>query len=178
LRPHFPSDGPRPSLESAATIYEGMLLGGIDLAVYLPDSAGYLLHRFVSEDASMASVSVTREDEGLAIAMGAFIGGRTPCLIMEGAGMGLCYLALALGFQHRMGAVIVSTHSAGLGERLDYNASIRYVVDPLLPAIGIPHYMARSASDAAELITDAAATLRGQACSVSIQLPRRVLWTD
>jgi sulfopyruvate decarboxylase subunit alpha len=176
LEAALPSKPPRPHLANARLLYEAVLDAGIDLTVYLPDSANYLFQRFAADDPNMLSVSVTREDEGLGIAMGAFLGGKTAALIMEGAGVGLCYLALALGIQHRMAALLISSHSSGLGERMDYNASVRYVVDPLLRAMNIPHYTARNVSEAADMIRDGATTVRGQSFSVSIQLPARIQW--
>jgi sulfopyruvate decarboxylase TPP-binding subunit len=179
LTASLPDRPPRPHLANARTLYEGILSAGIDLTVYLPDSGNYLLQRFARDDPKMRSVSVTREDEGLAIAMGAFMGGRTPCLIMESSGMGLCYMALAwLGFQQRMAALLISSHSSGLGEHVDYHGVTRHVVDPLITAMGVPHYMARDAAEGALMIREATMTVRGQILPVSIQLPRRILWED
>lgn len=179
LKASLPSEAPRPHLENARTMYEGLQSAGINMTVYLPDSGNYLLQRFAADDPKMMSISVTREDEGLAIAMGAFMGGKTPCLIMESSGVGLCYMALAwLGFQQRMAALLISSHSSGLGEHVDYHGVTRHVVDPLMAGMGIPHYMARDADEAALMFKEATMTVRGQILPVSIQLPRRILWED
>ena len=56
-------------------IYSSLRETGIDLVAYVPDSANYLIQRFAREDDSIISVAATREDDALAIAMGAFMGG-------------------------------------------------------------------------------------------------------
>jgi sulfopyruvate decarboxylase TPP-binding subunit len=170
---------PRLSADYARTIYTSIRAAGVDMAVYLPDSANYMIQRFAFDDPKMLSVSVTREDEGMAIAMGGFLGGRTPCLIMEASGYGLCYLALAwLGIQQRMATLIISSHTDGLGEHTDYHVCTRYVAEPLLRAMGIPHYTLMDIKDAPRLIKQATMTVRGHVFPVAIQLPRHVLWED
>jgi len=167
------------SVDKARTIYKGICDAGIDLCVYLPDSANYLIQRFAEGDTTMRSISVTREDEGMAIAMGAFMGGLTPCIIMEASGYGLSYLALAwLGLQQRMALLMISSHTAGLGEHTDYHVCTRYVAEPLLTGMGIPHYTVMDVADAPRMIKDATMTVRGHVFPVALQLPRNVLWED
>jgi sulfopyruvate decarboxylase TPP-binding subunit len=174
-----PEKLPRLGVEYARTIYSSLKAAGINMTVYLPDSSNYLIQRFANDDPQMLSVSVTREDEGMAIAMGAFMGGKTPCLIMEASGLGLCYLALAwLGIQMRMATLILTSHTDGLGEYTDYHVCTRYVVEPLLRGMNIPHYTMMSIAEAPRLIKQATMTVRGQVFPVVIQLPRHVLWED
>jgi sulfopyruvate decarboxylase TPP-binding subunit len=179
LKASGPAKGSRLSVDYARTIYTSIRDAGVDICVYLPDSANYLIQRFAEADPEMEHVSVTREDEGMAIAMGAFMGGRTPCLIMEASGFGLSYLALAwLGIQQRMATLVISSHTDGLGEHTDYHVCTRYVAEPLLRGMGIPHYTLDDVADAPRLIKQAAMTVRGHVFPVVIQLPRHVLWED
>jgi sulfopyruvate decarboxylase TPP-binding subunit len=104
--------------------------------VYLPDSANYFIQRLAAADPQVTSVSITREDEGLAIAMGAFMGGRNPVLIIEASGLGLCTLALAvLGHEQRMASLILYGHNFALGEVRDVHACTRWVAEPVLDAL-------------------------------------------
>ena len=174
-----PAQLPRLNVENARTIYSSMKSAGINMVVYLPDSSNYLIQRFATDDPDMLSVCVTREDEGMAIAMGGFMGGRTPCLIMEASGLGLCYLALAwLGIQMRLATLIMTSHTDGLGEYTDYHVCTRYVVEPLLRGMNIPHYTMMDIAHGPRLIKQATMTVRGQVFPVVVQLPRHVLWED
>jgi sulfopyruvate decarboxylase TPP-binding subunit len=179
LKGIMPAKAPRLSVDYARTIYSSLRNAGIDTVVYLPDSSNYLVQRFAAEDPVITSVCVTQEDEGMAIAMGAFMGGKTPCLIMEASGLGLCNLALAwLGIQMRLATLILTSHTDGLGEYTDYHVCTRYVVEGPLRSMNIPHYTMMDIRDAGRLIKQATMTIRGQVTPVAIQLPRHVLWED
>src|SRR3990167_8361023 len=84
----------RLSEANASELKEAIKAAGINFVVYVPDSWNYLLQKKIIEDDSFVSVGVVREDEGMAIAMGAFIGGKNSAIIMEASGLGLSGLAL------------------------------------------------------------------------------------
>lgn len=171
--------GPRPSLEKARIIYSALREAGIDFFVYLPDSANYFIQRMATEDPQVTSVSVTREDEGLAIAMGAFMGGRNPALIIEASGLGLCPLAFStLGHEQRMAALILYGHNFALGEVRDVHACTRWVAEPILDALRIPNLTLMDVKDAPLILKQAWRTVRGQMCSVAVSLPLHVLWDE
>ena len=171
--------GPRPSMEKARVIYSSLREAGIDFFVYLPDSANYFIQRLAAADPQVTSVSITREDEGLAIAMGAFMGGRNPVLILEASGLGLCPLALAtLAHEQRMATLILYGHNFALGEVRDVHACTRWVADPMLDALRIPNLVLMDIKDAPMLIKQAWRSVRGQMCSVAVSLPLHVLWDE
>ena len=65
-------------------IYEALRAADITFVTYLPDSFNYPLVRLFEEDPAVTCVGCSREDEGVAMAMGAFLGGRWPAIMMEG----------------------------------------------------------------------------------------------
>ena len=171
--------GPRPSMEKARVIYSSLREAGVDFFVYLPDSANYFIQRLAAADPQVTSVSITREDEGLAIAMGAFMGGRNPVLIIEASGLGLCTLAFSvLGHEQRMATLILYGHNFALGEVRDVHACTRWVAEPVLNALRIPNLTLMDVNDAPSLIKQAWRTVRGQMCSVAVSLPLHVLWEE
>jgi sulfopyruvate decarboxylase TPP-binding subunit len=172
-------NGPRPSLEKARIIYRGLREAGIDFFVYLPDSANYLVQRLAAADPHVTSVSVTREDEGMAIAMGAFMAGRNPALIMEASGLGLCPLAIAtLAHEQRMACLIVYGHNFTLGEVRDVHACTKWVADPILDALMIPNLVVRETDEAPFIFKQAWRTVRGQMTPVAVCLPIHTLWEE
>jgi len=171
--------GPRPSMEKARIIYSSLREAGVDFFVYLPDSANYFIQRLAAADPQVTSVSITREDEGMAIAMGAFMGGRNPVLIIEASGLGLCTLAFSvLGHEQRMATLILYGHNFALGEVRDVHACTRWVAEPVLNALRIPNLTLMDVNDAPSLIKQAWRTVRGQMCSVAVSLPLHVLWDE
>jgi thiamine pyrophosphate-dependent acetolactate synthase large subunit-like protein len=172
-------NGPRPSLDKARIIYRGLREAGIDFFVYLPDSANYFVQRLAAADPEVTSVSVTREDEGIAIAMGAFMAGRNPVLIMEASGLGLCPLAIAvMAHEQRMGCLLVYAHNFALGETRDVHACTKWIADPLLNALMVPNIIVQDTKDAPRIFKQAYQTVRGQMTPVAVCLPLHVLWDD
>jgi thiamine pyrophosphate-dependent acetolactate synthase large subunit-like protein len=172
-------NGPRPSLDKARIIYRGLREAGIDFFVYLPDSANYFVQRLAAADPEITSVSVTREDEGIAIAMGAFMAGRNPVLIMEASGLGLCPLAIAvMAHEQRMGCLLVYAHNFALGETRDVHACTKWVTDPMLNALMVPNIIVQDTKDAPRIFKQAYQTVRGQMTPVAVCLPLHVLWDD
>jgi sulfopyruvate decarboxylase TPP-binding subunit len=122
---------------------------------------------------------VTREDEGIAIAMGAFMAGRNPALILEASGLGLCPLAIAtLAHEQRMACLIVYGHNFALGEVRDIHTCTRWVADPILNALMIPNLIVQKTEDAPQILKQAWPTVRGQMTPVAVCLPLHVLWDE
>ena len=154
----------------------GALVGaGISFATYLPDSLNYPLVRALEADPSFQCVGCTREDEGVAIAMGAFLGGRWPVLLTEGSGLGLSGLILARGIVQRTPLLILASHNRALGEQHDYHAATRRVTEPLLDALHIPYVVVSDGADAALLIREAQLSIRGERRPVAVLFPRHSL---
>jgi thiamine pyrophosphate-dependent acetolactate synthase large subunit-like protein len=174
-----PETGSRASLEKARIIYSSLREAGIDFFVYVPDSANYLIQRLASEDPEVTSIAVTREDDGLAIAMGAFMGGRNPVTIMEASGLGLCSLVLAvLAHEQRMATLILYAHHFALGESRDSHACTRWVTEPIFDALRIPHVTVMDVKDAPVIVKQTWRTVKGQMCPVAIGLPLHVIWDE
>jgi sulfopyruvate decarboxylase subunit alpha len=163
----------------AQELKESMKAAGINFVVYVPDSWNYLLQKKIIEDQAFMSVGMVREDEAMATAMGAFIGGKNSAIVMEASGLGLSGLALGwLAGMQRMALLIVSSHTAALGEHTDYHAVTRTVTFPMLSALNIQSVVIDDIKDARRIFRQAQMTVKGQVVPVCISLPRHILWED
>ena len=63
---------------------------------YVPDGGHARLIRRVEEDPRMRAVSLTTEEEGVALAGGAWLGGERCALLMQSSGVGNCINMLSL----------------------------------------------------------------------------------
>ena len=81
------------SEEVDRTIIEALRAGGIDFVCSVPDGllAGVL--RGLS-GSGIVHIPVTREEEGVGVCAGAYLGGLKPCLLMQNSGLGNCINAL------------------------------------------------------------------------------------
>jgi hypothetical protein len=68
-------------------IVEGLKRAGIDLVASLPDKWLGDLIDTIAADAAFTHVRVTREDDGVGICAGAYLGGRKAALVCQNAGL-------------------------------------------------------------------------------------------
>jgi sulfopyruvate decarboxylase TPP-binding subunit len=162
-------------MELVSAVHHALRESGIDFATYLPDTLNHPLVRELEADPAFQCVGCTREDEGIAIAMGAFFGGRWPVLLTEGSGLGLSGLILARGIVQRTPLLILASHNSALGERHDYHAATRRVTEPLLDALHIPYVVVMKGADAPLLIREAQLSVRGERRPVAVLFPRHSL---
>lgn len=162
-------------MNALRAIHKALRDSDISFAAYLPDTLNYPLARLLEADPDMLCVNCSREDEGVAMAMGAFLGGRWPVLLTEGSGLGLSALILARGIVQRTPLLILASHNSALGERHDYIAATRRVTEPLLDALNIPYVIAMSGEQAPLLIREAQLSVRGDRRPVAVLFPRHSL---
>lgn len=167
--------GYRHDLAVVESVHAALREAEVSFAAYLPDTLNHPLVRRLEADPSFLCVGCTREDEGVATAMGAFLGGRWPVLLTEGSGLGLSALILARGIVQRTPLLILASHNNALGERHDYHAATRRVCEPLLDALNIPYVVVRAGSEAALIVREAQLSVRGDRRPVAVLFPRHSL---
>lgn len=166
---------PRYRKESLEAFYEGFRTASIDFAVFLPDSMLDGVEQLILERGGIDIYQCSREDEGVAMAMGAFLVGRRPVALMEGSGIGLSALILARGIVQRTPTLLVIGHNSTLGERYDYHGATRLVAEPVLKALGIPFHVLFSPDEIRTVVTEAQHTVEGQQIPVGILVPSHVI---
>lgn len=170
------SDGGRaPSSPVAERLVERLAVGGVDLAVYLPDSVLIDVTNGLERDERVPVLVCSREDEGAAIAAGAALAGGLPVVLAEGSGVGYCGLILARAQVQRAGFLFIASHSPALGERHDYHAASRVVAAAVFGGLGIPYVVPRSGDELVDVSGSALETVRGQRTVVGILVPPQVL---
>ncbi len=75
-------------MDTIDAIYDGLKDAGIDFAVSVPCTGISELLAKIDEDPEITHVPATREDEGIGICAGAYLGGMRPAIIMQNSGLG------------------------------------------------------------------------------------------
>jgi sulfopyruvate decarboxylase subunit alpha len=166
------------NVEAAQAFYGALRAGGVNFAVYLPDSLLDPIECLLEEDPQVQTVVCSREDEGIAIAQGAYLGGRLPVALMEGSGLGLSGLVLARGLLQRTPLLLIASHTRALGERFDYHGATRMVGESTLAGLGIPSIVLSDAAQIPVVVREALLTIKGQRVPVGIFVPRHVMRAD
>jgi sulfopyruvate decarboxylase TPP-binding subunit len=158
-----------------ASIHRGLRAGGVDLVVYLPDSVLDGVMASLEADPAITTVVCTREDEGVAIAAGAALAGRTPAVLMEGSGLGLSGLILARSILHHVPLLVLASHSRGLGERRAFHAAGILAGEGTLIGLGIPYRVVTDPASLEVSVEQAVVTCLGQRCVVGLLIPPFVM---
>ena len=157
------------------SFYDGFKAAGIDFAVFLPDSMLDGVEQLIIERGGIETYQCSREDEGIAMAMGAFLVGKRPVALMEGSGIGMSALILARGIIQKTPTMLIIGHNSTLGERYDYHGATRLVAEPVLRALDIPCHVLFDPGDIRKVIVEAQATIEGQRLPFGILVPSHVI---
>jgi sulfopyruvate decarboxylase subunit alpha len=167
--------GVRYRQEALESFYEGFRAAGIDFAVFLPDSMLDGVEQLMIERGGIDTYQCSREDEGIAMAIGAFLVGKRPVALMEGSGIGMSALILARGIVQKTPTMLVIGHNSAFGERYDYHGATRLVAEPVLRALDIPHHVLFDPADIRKVIVEAQATIEGQRLPFGVLVPSHVI---
>lgn len=72
------------------SLYKALKAGGIGQVAYVPDAGHAHLIRRVQADPDIRDIVLTTEEEGVALAAGAWLGGQRAVLLMQSSGVGNC----------------------------------------------------------------------------------------
>jgi len=167
--------GVRYRQDALEAFHDGFKAAGIDFAVFLPDSMLDGVEQLMIERGEIETYQCSREDEGIAMAMGAFLVGKQPVALMEGSGIGLSALILARGIVQKTPTMLIIGHNSTLGERYDYHGATRLVAEPVLRALDIPYHVLFDPGDIRNVIVEAQATINGQRLPFGILVPSHVI---
>jgi len=157
--------------EVAASLLRGAIRANVDACVYLPDSCLTPVIRAFERSNKVSMIPCAREDEGVAIAVGLNLGGRTAVCLMEASGLGYSGLILARAQVQRTPVVVVASHTAGAGEPYDYHSATALLSEGVFRGLGIPYAVATQAQAIDALLCRVVETARGQRTSFGLLIP-------
>jgi sulfopyruvate decarboxylase subunit alpha len=140
------SPGPEPKIGPA--VAAALKQAGIDLIAALPDAWLSDVIEVLDQDPDVTLVRVAREDEGVGVCAGAFLGGRKAALLGQNAGFLLSVNALAgLALHHHIPILMLLAHRGGIEDNQYFQVYKGRVTEPVLDALHIPHHRLAQRSD-------------------------------
>ena len=97
-------------------VFEALRRAKIRQVGYVPDAGHARLIARAHADADMRAVVLTTEEEGIALAAGAWLGGERAVLLMQSSGVGNCINMLSLPLNCRMPFLTLVTMRGEWGE--------------------------------------------------------------
>ena len=167
----MPADDPRGGSGCARAVHAALRAGGVNFAVSLPDSVLQPVDRLLQEDPGVQMYVCSREDEGVAMAIGAYLGGKVPVALMEGSGLGYCGLVLARAQIQRTPLLLLASHSRVLGEAFDFHGASRLAAEGVLRGLDVPYVVLADRARTPVYVREALTTVLGQKTVVALLVP-------
>jgi len=152
-------------------IYAALRAAGLDFFVSVPCKLlGELIVK-LADDPNIIYTPVSREEEGVGMACGAFLSGRHPAIVMQNSGFGNSINAImALLNYYRIPVVFVVSHRGSPGEPIEAQKMMGNVICDLLDLVDIEVLDLKSPGQIAE-VPPAIAQARMQQRSIAVLLP-------
>ena len=106
-------------MDSSEAIYNGLKDAGIDFIVSVPCVNLSKLLNMIDEDPEIIHIPVTREEEGIGICAGAYLGGKKTAILMQNSGLGNSINALkSLMELYEFPLIMIMSHRGTEGENI------------------------------------------------------------
>ena len=142
---------------------------------YVPDSGHARLIELVRADRQMRAIPLTTEEEGVALAVGAWLGGERSVLLLQSSGVGNCINMLGMIQECRVPLLMLVTMRGEWGEFNPWQVPMAQATAPSLAAMGVVVQSADRAEEVVE-IAAAAGRLAFNTCrAVAVLIGQRVV---
>ncbi len=164
-----------PGKEWPAEVYRILKAAEIRQMAYVPDAGHTTLINLFAADPAIVSNVLTTEEEGIAIAAGAWLGGRRSVLLMQSSGAGNCINMLSLPVIGRFPLLMLVTMRGEWAEFNPWQVPMGRGTQAALEAVGVRVMRADTADDLIETV-EAAASLAYEADQqIAVLIGQRLL---
>ena len=158
-------------------LYEFIKNSGIDLILSLPCIMLKRVLEIINEKNEIHHIPITREEEGVGIAAGAYLGGKLPAILMQNSGLGNSVNAIKSLLQlYKIPVVFIMSHRGAEGEKIIAQRPMGQITFDLLSLLSIKTYVIDTAKKI-EKIMKAANYAKENEIPIGIIL-KRSLWSD
>jgi sulfopyruvate decarboxylase subunit alpha len=156
-------------------LYKAIKNSGIDLILHLPCIMLKNLLELIEEKNEIPHISITREEEGIGIAAGAFLCGKIPALLIQNSGIGNSINAIkSLLHLFKIPIVFIMSHRGAEGEKIAAQIPMGKLTLPLLDLLGIEKFVIDTEEKISNIET--AVELSTSADVSTCILLKRTLW--
>jgi len=160
--------------QCAAAIVGGLKKAAIDFVATLPDEKMVEVIRAVEHDPDLKHVPLCREEEGIGICAGAYLGGKRTALIMQNAGfLNSCNALTTTSLQFQIPTLLLIYFAGDIGDR--GFTTLGSVTEPVLHALGIRSYVLRKSNEIDETLRGAQILAEDSKRPVAVLLTKGVL---
>lgn len=158
-------------------IFEGFKNLGVRQVAYVPDAGHSQLIRLCEADPEIHAVSLTTEEEGVAMLGGAWLGGDRGVLLLQSSGVGNCINMLSLQHETRMPLFMVVTMRGEWGEFNPWQVAMGNSTQAVLEDSGVYVYRADTPEEVPPTVLAGAKFAYQTGRSVAVLIGQRVIGT-
>ncbi len=148
---------------------------GVRQVAYVPDAGHRRLIELCEQDPAIHAVSLTTEEEGVALLAGAWLGGQRGVLLLQSSGVGNCINMLSLQQECRMPLVMLVTMRGEWSEFNPWQVAMGSATERVLAACGVQVYRIDRVEDVVETVRSAGLHAWQTGRSVAVLISQRLL---
>ena len=168
-------DGGQPQTGWPADLHRVLRQAGVRHMSYVPDAGHATLIRLLAADGDVTTTVLTTEEEGVAMAAGAWLGGGRSVLLMQSSGVGNCINMLSLPVIGRFPLLMLVTMRGEWAEFNPWQVPMSQATQTSLEAIGVTVLRAETAADLVETVEAAAALAFEADQQVAVLIAQRLV---
>jgi sulfopyruvate decarboxylase alpha subunit len=142
---------------------------------YVPDAGHARLIELITADPAIRGIPLTSEEEGVAVAAGAWLGGQRSALLMQSSGVGNCINLLTLAKNCRFPLLMLVTMRGEWAEFNPWQVPMGLKTPAALELMDVLTYRAEHAETAAETVAAAIDIAYAGDLAVAVLLSQRLL---
>ena len=133
-------------------LYETLMAAGIKQIGYVPDAGHRRLIERCHANEQLTTISLTTEEEGIGLMVGAYLGGQRGVVLMQSSGVGNCINMLSLTAECRIPLVMLVTMRGEWGEFVPWQVWMGQGTPSAFAAMGVLVYRVDEPEQIAETV--------------------------
>ncbi len=158
-----------------AAVYVALKAARVTQVGYVPDAGHAVLIEAALADPEIRATLLTTEEEGVALAAGAWLGGQRAVLLMQSSGVGNCINMLSLPASCRMPFLTLVTMRGEWAEFNPWQVPMGVGTPAVLGAMGVHVRRADRPEEVAEVVAASAALAFDSAVPVAVLFSQRLI---
>jgi sulfopyruvate decarboxylase alpha subunit len=156
-------------------LYRHLRAAAVTQASYVPDAGHSELIRLFLDDRDVTTTVLTTEEEGIAIAAGAWLGGQRSVVLMQSSGVGNCINMLSLPVIARMPLLLLVTMRGEWAEFNPWQVPMGQATQKALESVGVRTLRADTPEDLLSVVPAATTEAYEADQQVAVLIGQRML---
>ncbi|GGF30134.1 hypothetical protein GCM10011611_40300 [Aliidongia dinghuensis] len=178
--PPGPANDSAPSAAAVASewpaeLYRVLKAANVRQMAYVPDAGHTTLIELFSADPEVVTTVLTTEEEGVAIAAGAWLGGQRAVLLMQSSGVGNCINMFSLPVMGHFPLLTLVTMRGEWAEFNPWQVPMGRGTQAALEAVGVRVMRADTVEDLVETVEAAAALAYEADQQIAVLIGQRLI---